>query len=124
MKTTTTLCLGALVTLLLAGPAQVARADVIVEPHPDVRKSIPKLVVVVRPHRAQILLTGKRVKITARGRLARMRLAPGDYKVTVSFTGHVTQTRRIQIKRKGKVSIKLILKKQKKGKKAPKPASR
>ena len=115
MKTTSTLCLMALAALLTAGTAQVAQADIVI-PDREVRKPVPKLVVVVRPHRAQILLTSKGFKATGKGRLARWKLAPGDYKLTVSFKGHVPQTRLIKVTKKGKVRVRLILKKQKKGK--------
>ncbi len=104
-------CLAALT--LAAAPAG---ADIIIEPHPSVRKKQPKLVVVVRPHRALIVLTGKGVKASARGRLARQSLAPGRYKLTISHPGYLTHARTLTIKKKGKVVIRLDLKKKRKGK--------
>jgi len=115
MKTTSALCLAALAAVLTAGTAQVALADIVI-PDREVRKPVPKLVVVVRPHRAQIVLTGKGFKATGKGRLAKMKLPQGDYTLTVSFKGHVAQTRRIKVNRRGNIRIRMILEKQKKGK--------
>lgn len=109
----TIICAACLTALTLA--AAPADADIIIEPHPSVRKKQPKLIVVVRPHKALIVLTGKGVKATARGRLAQRHLAPGRYTLTISHPGHVTHTRKVTIKRKGKVVIRLDLKKRKKG---------
>ncbi len=112
MKTIRILCLAALATMLWSG---AARADIVV-PGREVRKPVPKIVVVVRPHRAQIVLTGKGFKATGMGRLTRMKLAPGKYKLTVSHKGHFTHHQQVKVTKKGNVRVRLILKKQKKGK--------
>ena len=118
MKTHTFLLRAVLPALLFFGAAELARADIVM-PTPQFPRPVPKLVVVVRPHQADIVLTGKGYRTASKGRLAKKTLPYGDYTLTVSHKGHITETRRLKISRWKKVRIKMILKKsvgKKKGK--------